>query len=548
VHVHTGLHDNAEISIAGRLPMRTSTAIVCLTSTLVLAACEQRDQAGNAQRTAAASAPKACADLAALSIANTSIASAQAVAAGAFESPVPGFQNLPGADYTKLPSFCRVAGSIAPSADSDIRFEIWLPEQNWNGKFMQTGNGGAAGSIVYSSLADPLARGYAVANTDTGHQGGIGDFAWAAAHPERLTDYQYRAVHELTVVGKAVTSARYGRDPEKSYWVGCSTGGRQGLKEAQRFPDDYDAIVAGAPANNWSALMAFSIHAQRNMTTPDGLPASKVGILKEAAIAACDAHDGVKDRVIGDTRSCAFDPASTQCAAGQTEHCLTAAEVAAAKRIYAGVVTKAGEVLIPGTGPGSEPLWAAYSSPQFSIGSNYFRNVVARDPSWDPASFDADTDVARAEAHDAGAAKAMDPDLSAFLESGGKLVLYHGTTDGLIPYRNTVNYYESVVQKLGADAVRDRVALYLVPGMDHCAGGEGASAIDWIDTLERFDASGKPPSSIAARHPAVPSGIPGAPAAPAKPFTRPVCLYPQIAKYRGSGDEADAASWECAVP
>jgi feruloyl esterase len=527
--------------------MRTSTPIVCLTAALIVAGCSQREGVESAARAASSSAPKACAELATLAIANTTIASAQSVAAGAFQSPVPGFQNLPGADYTKLPSFCRVAGSIAPSADSDIRFEIWLPEQNWNGKFMQTGNGGAAGSIVYSSLADPLARGYAVANTDTGHQGAGGDFSWAADHPEKLTDYQYRAVHELTVVGKAVTSARYGKDPDKAYWVGCSTGGRQGLKEAQRFPDDYDAIVAGAPANNWSALMAFSIHAQRNMTGADGLPASKVGVLKEAAIAACDAQDGVTDRVIGDARSCAFDPATTQCAAGQSDGCLTATEVAAAKRIYSGVVTKGGEVLIPGTGPGSEPLWAAYSSPQFSIGSSYFRNVVARDPSWDPAGFDIDVDVARAEAQDAGAAKAMDPDLSAFLKSGGKLVLYHGTTDGLIPYRNTVSYYDSVVQKLGAEAVRDRVALYLVPSMDHCAGGEGASAIDWIDTLERFDSSGKPPSSLAASH-LVLAGFPGAPSTPGKPFTRPVCLYPQIAKYRGQGDAADAANWECAAP
>jgi feruloyl esterase len=523
-------------------------AMFWLTSALMVAACNQRDESGSVQSTAASSAPKACADLAALTIANTTIASAQTVAAGAFQSPVPGFQGLPGADYSKLPSFCRVAGSIAPSTDSDIRFELWLPEQSWNGKFMQTGNGGAAGSIVYSSLADPLARGYAVANTDTGHQGAGGDFSWAVGHPEKLTDYQYRAVHELTVVGKAVTSARYGKDPEKSYWVGCSTGGRQGLKEAQRFPDDYDAIVAGAPANNWSALMAFSIEAQRNMTGPDGLGAAKLGVLKEAAIAACDAKDGVVDRVIGNPRTCSFDPASTQCASGQSEGCLTPAEVAAAKRIYAGVVTKGGEVLIPGTGPGSEPLWAAYSSPQFSIGSNYFRNVVARDPSWDPARFDVDADVARAEARDAGAAKAMDPDLSAYLASGGKLLLYHGTTDGLIPYGNTVSYYESVVAKLGADAVRDRVALYLVPGMDHCAGGEGASAIDWIDALERFDASGKPPSSLAASHLVLPAGIPGAPSTPSKPFTRPVCLHPQIAKYRGQGDEADAANWECATP
>ena len=213
---------------------------------------------------AAAQPPRLCADLAMLTVANTSITTAETVAAGAFQSPTPGFPGF-SADYSKLPAFCRVAGSIKPTTASDIRFELWLPEAAWNGRFMQTGNGGAAGSIVYESLADPLARGYAVANTDTGHEGTAGDFAWAAGQPEKLTDYQYRAVHELTVAGKAITAARYGRAAEKSYWDGCSTGGRQGLKEAQRFPDDYDAVIAGAPANNWSPLMASSVLIQREM-------------------------------------------------------------------------------------------------------------------------------------------------------------------------------------------------------------------------------------------------------------------------------------------
>ena len=305
-------------------------------------------------------------------------------------------------------------------------------------------------------------------------------------------------MHELTVVGKAITAARYGREPDKSYWDGCSTGGRQGLKEAQRYPDDYDAIVAGAPASNWSALMASSILAQRNLTGPDSLGVDKLGLLKEAAIAACDATDGVVDRVIGRPAACKFDPASLQCPTGKTAMCLSATEVAAAKRIYAGVVNKAGEVLFPGTGPGSEPLWGAYASPQFSIGTSYFRNVVVHDASWDPASFDADADVARAEAQDAGAAKAMDPDLAAFVARGGKLLTYHGTTDGLIPYRNSINYYRSVVAKLGAERTKDSVALYLVPSMDHCAGGEGAFAVDWLGALETWDATGHPPADAGA--------------------------------------------------
>ena len=492
--------------------------------------------------------PRSCDELARLALPNV-ILTTETVAAGAFKSPTPPFPGFE-VDFTKLPAFCRVTGSIKPTTDSDIRFEVWLPP-NWNGKFLQTGNGGAAGSIVHASLAVPLSRGYAVANTDTGHQGAGGDFSWAVGHPEKLTDYAYRAVHELTVVGKAVTTARYGKAPSKSYWDGCSTGGRQGLKEAQRFPDDYDAIVAGAPANNWSALMSFSIQTQRNLTGAGALGIDKLGLLKEAAIAACDAKDGVTDRVIDRPNACSFDPAALQCSAGQTplrqglggqaSGCLSASEVASARRIYAGVVSKAGTVL-PGTGPGGEPLWAAYASTEFAIGTNYFRNLIAKDQKWDAATFNVDADLARAEAQDAGASKAMDPDLSKFVARGGKLLIYHGTTDGLIPYGNSVNYYNSVVGRLGASRTRDNVALYLVPGMDHCAGGEGAWAVDWLGALETWDGTGKPPATIQGLHPPAP---PGRGAGAAMPFTRPICAYPQVPRYRGTGDNTDAANWAC---
>jgi len=523
--------------------MRRQTTAVMVASTALLAACSQGDQDGGAAGEPTASAsPRACAELAALPLANTTVTAAESVAAGAFQSPAPEFPGF-AVDYTKLPAFCRVMGSIKPSADSDIGFEVWLPDENWNGKFMQTGNGGAAGAIVYGSLADGLARGYAVANTDTGHRGEGGDFSWAAGHPEKLTDYAYRAVHELTIVGKAVTTARYGQEPARSYWNGCSTGGRQGLKEAQRFPEDYDAIIAGAPASNWSALMSLSISIQRNLNGADGLGVDKLGVLKEAAIAACDAGDGVLDRVIGAPATCTFDPASTQCAAGKTESCLSATEVAAAKRIYGGLVDGAGSAVFPGTGPGSEPLWAAYGSQQFAIGTNYFRNVVAGDQTWDPATFDAVADLARAEAQDGGAAKAMDADLSRFVARGGKLLTYHGTTDGLIPYGNSVNYYESVAAALGREKTDDSVGLYLVPGMDHCSGGEGAFAVDWVGALEQWDATGAKPASLAANHPPIPIGPPGTP--PSKPFTRLVCAYPQVARYKGEGDNASAANWEC---
>jgi feruloyl esterase len=494
----------------------------------------------------ARSQPLACADMKSHGVPKTVVAVADAVAAGQFRAPAaPAFGPPP--DYSRLPPFCRLAGTIRATAESDIRFELWLPD-NWNGKFMQTGNGGAAGAIVYDSLVDPLLRGYAVANTDTGHQGAGGDFAWAA-NPQRLIDYQYRAVHELTVVGKALAAKRYGRPADRSYWVGCSTGGRQGLKEAQRYPEDYDGIVAGAPASNWSPLMALSVAIQRNMGT-GGLGVDKLGLLKEAAIAACDGNDGVADRVITNTASCNFDPASLQCAAGATGQCLSPTEVAAAQRIYGGVVDASGQVAMPGTGPGSEPQWAAYASPQFAIGTNYFRNVVMKDASWDPATFEVDRDLARAEAVDNGAAKAMDPDLSEFVDRGGKLITYHGTTDGLIPYRNSVNYHESVIDEFGQRKTDDSIKFYLVPGMDHCSAGEGAFAVDWLTPLERWVENDEEPGALQAAHPGgAPPGPPGAaPPRPSEPFTRPVCPYPQVPTYRGTGNVADAASFECVAP
>jgi feruloyl esterase len=280
-----------------------------------------------------------------------------------------------------------------------------------------------------------------------------------------------------------------------------------------------------------------------------GLGVDRLGVLKEAAIAACDVDDGVADRVITNFAACGFEPASLQCAAGPTAQCLSPTEVAAAQRIYAGVVDNRGQTVMPGTGLGSEPLWAAYASPQFAIGTNYFRNVVAKDANWNPAEFDVDRDLALAEAVDNGAANAMDPNLSEFVGRGGKLITYHGTTDGLIPYGNSINYHEAVVEELGERRAGGSVKFYLVPGMDHCSGGEGAFAIDWLTPLEDWVERDMEPGALTASHPIAPAGPPGAPPAPASsPFTRPVCPYPQAPTYRGSGDVTDAASFECVTP
>jgi feruloyl esterase len=485
--------------------------------------------------------PLNCEAIANAAFTNTTITSAVTVGAGELTLPASPFG--PAADYSDLPGFCRVAGSIQPTSDSDIQFEVWLPSENWNGRFMQTGNGGAAGSIVLASLVDPLKRGYAVANTDTGHQGGGGDFDWAVDHPEKVTDYAWRAVHELTVTGKEITTARFGMPPEKSYWNGCSTGGRQGLVEAQRFPEDYDAIIAGAPASNWTPLISLSILIQKNFG-PDGMSVNKLALLKEAAISACDAFDGVSDRIISNPAQCDFDPGILQCQAGVTAQCLSAQEVNAARNIYAGLVDSSGQVLMPGTGPGSETLWGAYASPAFSIGTSFYKNVVLQNPQWDPATFDVDSDVPRALAADNGEHDAMNADISAFLARGGKLITYHGTTDGLIPSGNSLNYFQSMVATLGEEAVKESVRYYQIPGMDHCSGGEGAHDIDWLDAMEKWVETDSAPNELLATHPAPPPGIPGE----SNVFTRPACPHPEATIYKGSGDTNDATNFECVIP
>jgi feruloyl esterase len=487
--------------------------------------------------------PMSCDALADANFSNTNISSVESVAAGAFLPPAGGFPGF-GPDYSNLPGFCRVVGSIHPTDDSDIRFELWLPTENWNGRFMQTGNGGVAGSVVHSSLADPLLRGYAVANTDTGHTSDGNDiWGWAVEHPEKLTDYAWRAVHELTMTGKAITNARYASEPEKSYFVGCSTGGRQGLMEAQRFPNDYDAIVAGAPANNWSSLMALSIVIQTNLGEGKLAP-TKLGLLKETAIASCDALDGVEDRVITNIAQCSFDPASLECDSGDNAQCLTPSEVEAAQVMYAGVRGSSGNIWFPGTGPASEPLWAAYASPQFSLGTGFFRDVLLDDSEWDPYSFNADELMSMAVEESVDLI-AMDPDISSFIDNGGKLITYHGTTDGLISYGNSVNYIDSLVETLGEDVMNEAVRFYLVPGMDHCAGGEGAHAIEWLTAMESWVEEGNAPDVLVGTHPQLPAGAPGA--ENSVEFTRPTCPYPEVVVYNGSGDVTLAENFSCRI-
>jgi len=494
----------------------------------------------------ASAAAAACDTLASLTLPNTTITSAQLVAAGEFRLPAnPGGGGPPLARADDLPAFCRVAATLKPSADSDIKIEVWMPAANWNGKFQGVGNGGWSGAISYGPLGAALRRGYAAGSTDTGHAGGSGSFA--LGHPEKLTDFAYRAVHEMTVKAKAIVAAFYGSGPRSSYWTGCSSGGKQGLKEAQRFPADYDGIVAGAPANFWTHLMASGNwigHA--TLKDPASyIPREKYAVVHKAALDACDALDGVKDGLIEDPVRCRFDPKTLLCTGGDDPACLTAPQVEAARKIYTGAInSRTAKEIFPGLEPGSELGWApmAGGPDAFPITADHFKYVVFKDPSWDfrTLNFDRDVELAdKLDNIDGGLLNATDPNMKEFFGRRGKLLLYHGWNDQLIAPRNTINYYKNVVGAAGGPAkAADSVRLFMVPGMTHCAGGEGPSSFDALSAMEQWVETGKAPNEIVASH--MTGGV--------ADRTRPLCSYPLVAQYKGTGSVDDAASFVCKTP
>lgn len=469
-----------------------------------------------------------CDSLAQLSIPASAITASQLIAPGAFVPP--GSNPAQQAPFARLPAFCRVSATLTPTPDSEIKIEVWMPAGNWNGKFMGVGNGGWSGNIAYPALALAVGRGYAAASTNTGHDGG--DASFVPGHPEKLADFGYRAVHEMTVKGKAITEAFYGKGPSLSYWNGCSSGGKQGLKEAQKFPRDYDGIIAGAPANYWTHLMAGDLWpALATQAAP--LPPAQLAVLHKAALEACDALDGVRDGLIENPAACHFDPAVVQCKGEVTEGCLTAGQVEAARKIYAGAHNpKTGKPVFPGMAIGSELVWPALAGDKpFGIPVSHFQNVVFNNPSWDPHTLDLDKDVALADKLDKGLLNAIDPNLREFFAHGGKLIVYHGWNDQLISPFNSIDYYDSVAKKLGgAGRIDDSFRLFMAPAMAHCSGGDGPNRADYVSSLEQWVEQGKAPDRIFASR---------------ENRTRPLCPYPRVARYTGTGSTDDAANFTC---
>ena len=490
-----------------------------------------------------------CASLLGARLPDTTIRSAEDVAG-------PTFTPARGAALDNLPAFCRVVGVTKPA----VTFEVWLPLTAWNGKFNGVGNGANAGSISYPAMAAAMRRGYATASTDTGHATtNARDAAWAMGHPELVADFGYRAIHLTAEHAKSLVRAFYGQPAKQSYFESCSTGGRQALMEAQRFPDDYDGIIAGDPAANWTRFQTGGhlwIALALNKDPDSYIPVSKLTLLNDAVNAACDRIDGIADGVIDDPRRCHFDPRTLVCKPDQDPaSCLTVKQAKAVSDIWSGPKTSRGEQVYPGYMPGAEATggWAAYmsgSGPRtgnhWDQSDNVLKYMVFENPSWDFRTFDYDKDVAAAEAKLGKTLDAFDPNLDALRRRGGKLILYHGWNDPSISPLNSIDYYERVLSHLRGGSSRDDAEretqsffrLFMVPGMLHCSGGPGPSSFDMLTALENWVEHRTAPDRIIASH-ATRGTI---------DRTRPLCAYPKVAVYTGHGSTDDAANFTCRLP
>ena len=481
-----------------------------------------------------------CQELAALTIPGVTINGASEIASGPFTPPG---SKIP----LTVPAFCRVEATARPTSDSEIKIEVWIPAvDGWNGKFQGVGNGGYQGAISYAAMATALRRGYATASTDTGHTGD--DVIFGKDHPEKVIDFGWRAIHLMTDTAKLVVRNAMGRFADKSYFVGCSSGGHQAMSEAQRFPDDYDGIIAGAPANN-RIRQTFGFSWSWSAThRADGTPIldqAALATVTRAVVGACDARDGLKDGLVEDPRKCTFDPAVLTCGTSTNgSPCLTNEQVDAVKKVYEGAKNpRTGEQIFTGWPRGSEGFgesaiqsWGQYiTSPKEPARVGVFRYFLFHDPNWKLSSLNYDRDLAYAEERIPHLA-AVDRDLSPFKKSGGKLIMYAGWMDPVVPPQDNIAYYEAVAKKMGGyDKTRDFFRLFVAPGMGHCAGGPGPNQFDALGALEQWVEKGVAPETLIASH-STGGKI---------DRTRPLCPYPQVARYKGTGSIDEAASFAC---
>jgi feruloyl esterase len=530
-----------------------------------------------------------CTNLQSLNLEHTTITSATENTTGTFV--VPG--SNPPQTITGLPSFCRVTATLAPTSDSVIKIEVWLPETAWNGRFLGTGGGGFQGVITYNELANGIIAGFASANSDlgTGVSGcnplycgsdgnkgnplaiAFGDPATPSTglygHPERIKDFGYRAIHLMTVRGKEIANAFYPQNAQKAYFAGCSTGGQNALMEAQRFPNDYDGILAGAAAFNRTHLHMAGLSAWQNTHASPGrfIQPGQMTLINKAVIAQCAGQDGgtKTDQFLTDPRDCRFDPKVLQCTAGNVPPaCLTPDQVTTIRNYYAGTIDPVtGDVINPGSERGNETdnvqaLGLAFQEqlpePAFDglfywvFGSAF--GVPTSSTNF--ANFDFHHDVGTVDAQLAKVLNATSTDLSEFREHGGKLIMYHGWADPLIPSPSSINYFNALVEsdsnrplpaRFGNDdpslkQTQSYARLFMVPGMYHCSGGPGPNVFDALTPLVTWVETGAAPDTITAT-----KFVNDTP--PAVEMTRPLCVYPKVAKYNGSGSTSIASNFTC---
>jgi len=525
--------------------------------------------AQNIERTAAA-----CERLASLSLPNAEITLAQVVGAGSFTvppaaprsgggssvlagtiGPVPevpgrvtantaglglGYNGGKGVPpFAALPAFCRVTATLRPSPSSDIRMELWLPVAGWNGNFRGTSPNGLGGVINYNAMGVGLTEGFAVASTDTGHQGG--DTTWMAV-PEQVTDFAGRAIHETTVAGKTLTAAYYGAAPRFAYMLECGGGSAAALHEVQKYPADYDGVVVGGHA----AHLTRQIFGQLwlwGATHPGGvaiLPTPKLQVLHRAVLDKCDALDGVKDGLLENPARCSFDPQEIACRAADGPDCLSAAQVDAVRKIYAGPTNpRTGERVWSPLYRGSELDWSFFTEAPSPIGiaTGVLRDAILKDPGWDyrTSPIDFDRHVALADRSDIARVNASNPDISAYVRRGGKLILSGGWNNALVPAGAVLDYYQRLEAAIGRQNTDRAVRLYMVPGMIECNGGPGTDTFDMLAVMRRWVERDLAPREVLASRVERGKVV----------RTRPLCPYPQAATYRGRGSTDDAASFSC---
>jgi tannase/feruloyl esterase len=539
--------------------MMSKFAWSCGLALLLAAGAAHLAAQGPSPRPREAGAPLACADLTRLSLLNgTTITAATLVTDGTLAVS-------PTSTLSNLPAFCRVQGVSRPSTDSNIQFEVWLPQPgNWNSKFLSSGEGGFAGTLNYTrngldgGLDELVRRGYATASTDTGHV--ASDTWWAIGHPERAADYLYRAKHVVTVAAKEVIAAFYGRPASHAYFSSCSNGGRQGLLEAQRYPDDFDGFVIGAPWNFQSHSNAGFVWNTQALAAPGAaIPAEKLPAINKAVLAACDANDGLADGVIADPKRCKFDPTVLTCKGEDTNTCLTGAQVAALQKIYQGPKhPRTGETIFPGFAMGGEAGWTGLVANRAATGlpNGYFANLAFENRDWDFRTFNFDSDMAKADEKIGKLGNSTSVDYSAAKRRGVKIIQYHGWNDQTLQPAYSPEYYDQVAKANGGvAATEDFYRLFMVPGMTHCYGGPGATSFgavgqqippvrdamhDIQTALETWVERGTAPAQLIATKFADDKAT-----TREVKLTRPLCLYPTVPRYKGTGDPNDAANFSC---